>query len=71
MIRMIEGNKTLYGAHAICLTGYKWMEGKLWIEFINSYGRSWGKSGYGYFEAEMLDDTQYIQSLWTFDKGYF
>ena len=71
MLRMIEGNKTLYGAHAICITGYKWMEGKPWIEFINSYGKSWGKSGYGYFEAEMLDDTQYIQSLWTFDKGYF
>jgi C1A family cysteine protease len=71
LFRKLDGTKHFYGSHAICITGWKWMEGHLWIEFINSYGKDWGKKGYGYFDAEMLDDKEYISSLWTFDKGYF
>ena len=60
------------GGHAVCITGYKMdNKGQCWVEFINSWGESFGDAGYGYFPVEWLNDRNYVMDLWTVDKGYF
>lgn len=59
------------GGHAVCVTGFKTINGKTWFEFINSWGESSGDHGYGYFPAEFLSDKFYTLDIWTFDKSYF
>lgn len=65
-------NKTiLVWHHALCMTGYKKINGNPYFEFINSWGSDWGDHGYGYFAENMVKSQHYIQDLWTFDKSYF
>lgn len=61
----------LVGGHAVCITGYKQINDKTYLEFINSWGPDFGDNGYGYFPIEWLMDDFYCFDAWTFDKKYF
>lgn len=61
----------LIGGHAICITGYKQINDKTYLEFLNSWGPDFGDNGYGYFPIEWLHDDFYCIDAWTFDKQYF
>lgn len=61
----------LIGGHAICVTGYKQINDKTYLEFLNSWGPDFGDNGYGYFPIEWLMDDFYCFDAWTFDKKYF
>ena len=63
-------NDTKVGGHAICLTGYKYINGKLYFELCNSWGTLWGNNGFGYIPADMVTSDDMLD-IWTFDKRYF
>lgn len=43
-------DKTLkQGLHRVIFYGYKWVKGKLVIQFINSWDTNWGENGCGWF----------------------
>jgi len=44
----------IYGGHAVCAVGYN-NKTKL-IKFKNSWGQSWGSSGYGYLPYQYIED---------------
>ena len=63
---------TCIGGHAICITGYHTdFSGRVWVEFINSWGDKWGDRGFGYFPIEWLSDRNYIIDIWTCSRKYF
>jgi len=45
---------TVYGGHAICAVGYD--DSTQLVKFKNSWGRSWGENGYGYFPYSYIND---------------
>lgn len=51
----------IYGGHAVCATGYQ--DSKNRIIFKNSWGRSWGMSGFGFLPYEYIDD--FLWDAWT------
>jgi C1A family cysteine protease len=51
----------IYGGHAVCATGFQ--DSKKRIIFKNSWGRSWGKSGYGLLPYEYIND--FLWDAWT------
>lgn len=61
----------LRGYHAICLTGYKYIDNELYFEFQNSWGRSWGDDGYGYLHENYLKSSDLCPDIWipTFIKS--
>jgi len=50
-----------YGGHAICAVGYS-KAGRR-IKFKNSWGRGWGRSGYGYLSFDYINN--YLWDAWT------
>ena len=66
-----KNNVSCIGGHAVCITGYKEIDGKVWLEFINSWGQDWGDYGYGYFPIEWIYDPFYVIDIWTCSKKYF
>ncbi len=42
--------------HAVLLIGYRTLEGRLYFQLRNSWGRGWGDGGYGYIDAETAVD---------------
>jgi len=53
----------MFGGHAICAVGYS--QSKKRIKFKNSWGRSWGRSGYGYLSYNYINN--YMWDAWTCD----
>lgn len=49
--------------HAVYCVGYFKKDGKKYIKFINSWGTSWGDSGYGYLGEDYFND--FVFSAWT------
>lgn len=66
-----KNNISCIGGHAVCVTGYKEIDGQVWLEFINSWGQDWGDYGYGYFPIEWIYDSFYVIDIWTCSKKYF
>lgn len=59
------------GGHAVCITGYFKKGEEYYLEFLNSWGKSFGDNGYCYFPASFLTEPYYVMDSWTVDKGYF
>lgn len=53
----------LLGGHAICVVGYTASQQFI---FRNSWGTSWGVSGYGFIPFEYFEDTTLASDVWTF-----
>jgi hypothetical protein len=49
------------GGHAICLVGYDDRRG--FVKFKNSWGRSWGDKGYGWFSYEYIE--KFMMDAWS------
>jgi hypothetical protein len=60
----IDTDDNIAGGHAILLTGYTVSNGKTIFTFKNSWGKSWGKSGYG-----TLDDAL-VKKSWEYDPSF-
>ena len=43
------------GGHAVAMTGWKYIEDKLYWEFQNSWGTSFGDKGFFYFESSLYE----------------
>lgn len=52
----------IYGGHAICVVGYD--DKTELVKFKNSWGISWGQSGYGYLTYQYIQD--FLWDAWTF-----
>ena len=50
--------------HAFYCVGYKMIEGKRYIKFLNSWGTGWGENGYGYLGEDYFTSSN-IFSCWT------
>jgi C1A family cysteine protease len=42
-------------AHALCFTGWKKIDGAEYIEFVNSWGKTWGDCGFGFLPKEYFE----------------
>jgi C1A family cysteine protease len=60
VIPMPPSDRSLIGGHAICLVGYD--DDKQLIKFKNSWGRNWGKKGYGFLSYEYAN--MYMFDVW-------
>ena len=52
MVPMPEQGERYYGGHAILILGYNKKLNK--FKFLNSWGRNWGKRGFGYLDYDYL-----------------
>lgn len=52
------------GYHAICLTGYKYIDNKLYFEFQNSWGLLWGDDGFGYISEDYIKSPDLVPDIW-------
>ncbi len=59
-----DTDENIAGGHAIMLTGYTTSAGKTIFTFKNSWGASWGTSGFG-----TLDDALVVKS-WSYDPSF-
>lgn len=50
----VPAQGTTNWGHFIFLTGWQLRKGKLYFEFVNSWGREWGDNGFGYLPADYL-----------------
>lgn len=50
--------------HAVICTGWKTINGKEYIEFLNSWDNTWGENGYGYIPKDYVL-AGYIPTAWT------
>lgn len=56
-----------YGGHMSICTGYKYINGKLYLKVVNTWGENWGKNGVGYIPY----DHNSIIEFWTMtDREY-
>ncbi len=56
-------NENILGGHAIIAVGYD--DNSKMFKFANSYGRNWGKNGYGYISYDYLTNKDLTDDLWT------
>lgn len=68
MMPMPATSESLLGGHALCVAGYKMIQGKLHFIVRNSWGTSWGDRGYLYMPVEYLLDKKLSSDFWTLRK---
>lgn len=70
IIKEMEQAGKLHDAHGFLFVGWKIIEGKMYWEFLNSWGRWWGDNGFGYWPLDwFLDDlTPKLSSAFTINS---
>jgi C1A family cysteine protease len=68
LVKMITGNETDLGGHAMCCVGYDLDKNHFIVR--NSWGPDWGDNGYCYFPIEYLTDPEFSDDFWTVRKTY-
>ena len=61
-------SETLLGGHAQEYVGYEVIKGKLYYIGKNSWGTSWGLSGYYYMPSEYLENPNLARDFWILEK---
>lgn len=60
-VPMPRNSNDALGGHAVCIVGYN--DIKQEVKFKNSWGRNWGRKGYGWISYEYV--TEFVFDLWT------
>lgn len=59
-----DNDAAVEGYHAICLTGVKTINNIQYIEFVNSWGTSWGDKGFGYIHPDFVSDIRLMTDIY-------
>lgn len=68
IMSMPAPSEQVLGGHAVCVVGYKTINGKLYFIVRNSWGSAWGDKGYFYMPAEYLLSSKLSSDFWTLRK---
>ncbi len=60
LVRYPSNPNNVLGGHAICVVGYN--DKKQLVKFKNSWGKSWGASGYGYLSYKYINN--FMDDAW-------
>lgn len=63
MMPIPGSNEQVLGGHAVCAVGYDDSQSAMIV--ANSWGVSWGLSGYFYVPYSFISDTSYADDMWT------
>jgi len=66
-MRLPTGDDTYLGGHAMVITGYSGDK----FQLLNSWGSSWGNSGYFWVPKEYVLSQHFTFDMWTFGKTYW
>lgn len=65
LMKIPGGSEAVQGGHAVCVVGYKPINGKLHFIVRNSWGRDWADKGYFYMPSDYLMNPQLSSDFWT------
>lgn len=68
IIPMPSKSEQVLGGHALCVVGYITLNKKSYWIFRNSWGTSWGSSGYGFLPQAYLMNSGLSSDFWTLRK---
>jgi C1A family cysteine protease len=68
IVPMPQASESVVGGHAVVAIGYKPLQGQLYFECRNSWGASWGDSGYFWMPAAYLTSPSLSGDFWTIEQ---